>query len=66
MDREHSPEPVNRPCQRCFSPIGAGLEQKCGKGVAVANLLLLASLGSLQSDKVAAGISKTKRWSEVI
>ena len=59
MEPQHSPQPVNRLCQKCFSPIGAGLEHKCGKGVAVANLLLLATcLDYLQSDQVAAEILK--------
>ena len=77
MDPQHSPEPVNRLCQKCFSPFGAGLEHKCGKGVAVdkcgkgvavANLLLLAiiSLGSFQLDQVAAGILKKRMERDIL
>ena len=52
-------------CPSCFTRKGAGIQHKCGKEVAGCNLLFLAlALGSLQAEKVAAGILRNKMETE--
>ena len=58
-------ESLNPLCPSCFTRKGAGIQHKCGKEVAGCNLLFLAlALGSLQAEKVAAGILRNKMETE--